>query len=80
MKMLIEPGQHDVVLVQDMHPFPAGALNAPIPNTSQTIVLWFAMNCHSIASDVTNQLYRRTIGRTIIHHLDLHLCRSWILL
>jgi hypothetical protein len=38
------------------------------------------MNCNPIASDVANQLYRRTSWGTIIHHLDLHLLSAGVLL
>src|SRR6516165_5150641 len=76
-KMLIKTWENNIVLMQDMYPFPAGSLNAPVPNARQTIVLRFLMNCHPIAGDLANQLDRRAVGRTIIHQLNLHPPRPW---
>ena len=76
----VKTGQYKVVLVQDVYPFSAGSFNAPVPNARQTIVRWFAMNYNPFASDLANQFHRCAVGRTIIHHLDLHLFRAGILL
>jgi len=79
-QLIVKAGQHNVVLVEDVYAFPSRALNAPVPNARQTMVLWFAMNCNPVASDPANQFRRIAVKRTIIHHLDLHLFRPGILL
>jgi hypothetical protein len=79
-KTLIKTRQHNVVLVQNVHPFSTSPLDTPVPNARQTIVRRLLMHGNPISGNPANQLHGCTIGRTIVHHLDLHLSRPGILL
>src|SRR5260370_40417412 len=76
---IIEARQHNVVLVQDMHPVTSRPLNASIPRIRQTSVFGFAMERHPPRANSAGNFRSSVIIRAIVDYLDLHLGRSGVL-
>src|SRR5262245_58606197 len=77
---IIEVRQDNVVLVQNMNPSSASALNTSIPRIRQTLVLGFAVEHHSSCANPAKNLRSGIVVRAVIDYLDLHLFRPGILL
>jgi hypothetical protein len=72
-KTLIKTRQHNVVVVQNMYPLPAGSLNAPIPSVRQTSVFGFAMERYPPCANAAANFRSGVILRAVVDHFDLHL-------
>src|SRR6266576_734683 len=77
---IVEARQHNIVLVQDMHPVASRPLNASVPSIRQASVLWFGMKGHSSSADAASNFKCGIVVRAVVDYLDLHLVRAGILL
>ena len=78
--MIVKPRQHNVVLVEDMHPIPTSPLNASIPGICQALVLGFGVERHPARANSANNFGSGIIHRAVVNYLDLHLIRAGVLL
>jgi hypothetical protein len=76
---VVKAGQHNVVLVQDMHPMTARTLNASVPRIRQASVFGFAMERYSSRSNSVGNFECGIAVRAIVDYLDLHLVRVRVL-
>jgi len=76
---IVKARQHNVVLVQDMHPITSRALDASVPRIRQALVFGFVMEHHPPGANPASNFGSGIIVRTVIDYLDLHLVRPRIL-
>src|SRR5438046_6670613 len=76
----IKPWENEIILMEDMHPFTLGALDAGVPAAGDTFVDRAAEYGYPVARDFLHQRDDVHHGRSIIHHLNLHLFWAGVLL
>jgi hypothetical protein len=77
---LVEAGEHEIILMEDVNPFSARAFDAAIPDSGRSKIARLATNFDTLSGNFANELSGRAVRRCIVNYLDLHLVRAGILI